>query len=186
MTIGDDVMARHATLLGLANVHIRWLREQGVPTSAFHRHDVVVRADVHLIDGGRFIFADEAREETETTVALVFVAYDELGVPDDLVAWPPRTKVAVTWLGRRSYLGDAFGPRLGPHGGVVVHPDPLTWLRADRDGLVLVDPDLAREQLRHAGPFVVDDDLDLAQRLESALTLPSPEIIVISARQEAA
>ncbi|MHB2168021.1 hypothetical protein [Alsobacter sp. R-9] len=185
-SIAQEVLDRYRALPGLADIHIKYLLERGVPAQALHRPEVLVRADVHHLAGARFVFADELRAEAPTTAALIVVAHDQDGVPDDLIAWSPRAGVLGTWLGRRCCVGDAYGPRLDEHGGLLVHADPLGWLQADRRGVAVVDPALAREHLWGAGPFVVDGDVTFARHLETVLTLPSPDIIVIRPRQEAA
>ena len=60
-----------------------------------------------------------------------------------------------SWLGRVGLLGEEQldGPRLGAP--LQVHPDPLAWLRAGRDGVVIVDPVRAAPMLRDAGPLEV-------------------------------
>jgi hypothetical protein len=178
MTVADDVIARYAACPVLSVVQIRWLRTQGVPISALHRPDVLVRATV-VYEGDRFLFEDEAAPGEPTVPAVVALAYDEAGVPGDLVAWSRRTGRVATWLRRISYLGDASGPRLDAAGALLVHVTPLEWLKSDRDGIAVVDVDLAREQLRDAGPFAVDSNADFGLALRQILTPRAPRILVL-------
>jgi hypothetical protein len=178
VTVAEDVLARYAACPVLSPMQIRWLRTQGVPTSALHRPDVLVRAAV-VYQGGGFLFEAEAAPGEPTVSAVVALAYDEDGVAGDLVAWSPRTGMVATWLRRISYLGDAFGPRIDADGALLVHATPLEWLKSDRDGIAVVDADLAREQLRDAGPFAVDSNPDFGLALRQILTPRAPRILVL-------
>ncbi len=178
MTVADDVIPRHAACPVLSGVQIRWLRTQGVPISALHRPDVLVRATV-VYQGDRFLFEDEAAPGEPTVSAVVMLMYDAEGIPADIAAWSPRTGMVTTWLRRVAYLGDAFGPRLDADGALLVHATPLEWLKSDRDGIAVVDVDLAREQLRDAGPFAVDSNPDFGLTLRQILTPRAPQILVL-------
>lgn len=78
--------------------------------------------------------------------ALVFRAEDR-GEVIDLIAWQPRTGTLASWRGQAFCLGDMddiFNPATYFAGDALrVHATPLDWLLADRDGIVIVQPDLA-------------------------------------------
>lgn len=98
--------------------------------------------------GRRFDFARHCRgEEIERRKALTFLAHDELGAPIDVVAWDTANDTVACWLGLAGLLGLDF-PCPGIAGDpLVVFPDPLAWLKADRRGVVIVRPSLGRQHL---------------------------------------
>ncbi len=77
--------------------------------------------------------------------ALIFKAEDR-GVQTDFVAWEPRTGNLGSWYGNAFCLGDQddiFNPATYFAGDALrLHETPLDWLLADRDGIVIVLPDL--------------------------------------------
>ena len=77
--------------------------------------------------------------------ALIFRAEDR-GEVIDLVAWQPRTSAVASWRGQAFCLGDMesiFNPATYFAADALrVHATPLDWLMADRDGIVIVRPDL--------------------------------------------
>ena len=105
----------------------------------------VRRAHVQFLRGGRILFASDRRAEPEKTVAaFVLPAIDFDGAIIDLVAWhPPSGRIgsserAAGWLAGGLQSDDE---------PVIVHPDPLAWLRAGREGVVIVHEDIARPAL---------------------------------------
>ena len=105
----------------------------------------VRRAGVQFLRGGRILFASDKRAEPEKTVpAFVMPAIDDSGAVIDLVAWhPPSGRIgsserAAGWLAGGLQSDDE---------PVIVHPDPLAWLRASREGVVIVHEDIARPAL---------------------------------------
>lgn len=64
-----------------------------------------------------------------------------------------------------------------------VWPDLLSWLRARRDGIVLVDPELARIQLGDFGPFLAEAGVNHGRALLHLLSR-SPRIFVAQAQQQ--
>ena len=78
--------------------------------------------------------------------ALTFRAEDR-GEVIDLIAWQPRTNKLASWRGQAFCLGDMddiLNPATHFAGGALrVHATPLDWLLADREGIVIVRPDLA-------------------------------------------
>ena len=114
--------------------------------------------------------SDEARP------AFIWPAFDVSGNNVDLAAWRPPTDVG-TWLSNCCLLGEEqLDPALRD-GPLVVHADVLSWLRAERRGVVVVDERRAVPLLREVGQLVVDD-IDFGERLEQRLTLKAPRILV--------
>ena len=132
-----------------------WLRQQGVgPAGYFGRRGTCglpMRDVVVFRRGRRFDFARHCRgEEIERRKVLTFLAHDELGAPIDVVAWDTANDTVACWLGLVGLLGLDF-PCPGIAGDpLVVFPDPLAWLKADRRGVVIVRPSLARQHLLEA------------------------------------
>jgi hypothetical protein len=137
---------------------IKWLRASRVSTAALMKDQgetgyCLSAAAVFFEPRNLFSFASEAAGE-ETVQAIVFVARDDFGTECDLVAWAPKSGGIAAWLGVASMLGatNALAPRLGDE-CLDVHLSPLEWLRADRAGVVIVDPLKARPILECASPI---------------------------------
>jgi hypothetical protein len=154
-------------------------RRYGLPQAS---PDVIRRARV-IPRGDRFDFADETRGEGEGEPALVFLARDERGSPCDLVAWRPEARWLGNHDGRAWALGlerlNAFrftGPEDGD-GACPVFLDPRDWLRASRDGLVIVDAGMAARLLADGPPLVAQSRED-ARALERALDAARPRPVI--------
>jgi hypothetical protein len=95
-------------------------------------------------NGATFDLDDEGER------ALIFRAEDRSEVID-LIAWQPRNGALASWRGQAFCLGDVddiFNPATYFAGDALrVHATPLDWLLADRDGIVIVRPDLAPAHL---------------------------------------
>jgi hypothetical protein len=119
---------------------ILWLLDQGVSDNALWP---ISGARIRF-DGATF-HLDHAGER-----ALTFRAEDR-GEVIDLIAWQPRTGALASWRGQAFCLGDVddiFNPATYFAGDALrVHATPLEWMLADRDGIVIVRPDLAPAHL---------------------------------------
>ena len=167
----NSITPDEAAPQGLASVHLawglpsedllRWLLEQGVPDSA-----------LWPIGGARVRFDGRAFDlEHGGEQAITFRALDR-GEVIDLVAWSPDTGALASWLGVAFCLGD-LDDITNPatyfdRGALHVHADPLQWLKADREGIVIVRPEMAHVHLAHC-TRIVASDLEHALRLESWL-----------------
>jgi hypothetical protein len=113
-----------------------WLLDQGVSDEALWP---ISGATVRF-DGATFDLDDEGER------ALTFRAED-CGKVIDLIAWQYRSEKLAAWCGQAFCLGDVddiFNTATYFGGGALrVHATPLDWLLADRDGIVIVRPDLA-------------------------------------------
>ncbi len=168
---------------------VRWLIAQGVSDEAMLSPWLLKAASVKFLGGGTFEFNDrDGRGER----AIVFRANDH-GEPIDLLAWSARTNRLASWRGAAFCLGDVddcFNPgswALG--GGLRVHLTPLDWLKADRDGIVIVNPALSYSCLRNRPRLVVGDALH-AKRIQQWIKPPKPcveiHVEVPAAEREAA
>jgi hypothetical protein len=63
-------------------------------------------------------------------------------------------------------------------GALRVHADPLDWLRANREGIVILRSDFAYTHLRSC-PRILCDDLDHAERVECWLRAPKPTVEIL-------
>lgn len=105
-------------------------------------------------------------------------ALDGGGFLADLVAWQPRTGVLASWLGRVALLGEeqVCGPRWGDE-PLILHANPLAWLRASREGAVVLNPSQAAPLLRDVGPLEVAT-VEEGLRLRAMLSVKPPRIVV--------
>jgi len=136
-----------------------------------------IRQDRVEARDGRFEFGRYVNHEMVRD-ALVALAFDRDGRPADIVAWGMGSEPFVaSWLGQVGLIGEEHldGARLGEP--LVVHPDPMAWLRSGREGVVVVDAIRAGPMLRDAGPIVVNSWIHKA-RLADMMTVKLPRIIV--------
>ena len=76
---------------------------------------------------------------TEATLAYVSVARDWRGYASDIVAFDLAGRVIAAWLGREALLGahHVLAPRFDDP--LRVFDSPVSWLRGERDGIVIID-----------------------------------------------
>jgi hypothetical protein len=132
-----------------------------------------------------FEFAGHARDPSGAVVAVIFLARDDLGDPSDLAAWEPETGRLALLLGRVAMLGqdNLYGWRLGDP--LMVHETPLEWLQAGREGVFVIDPQRASPLLRMVEPLGVKRP-EYGRRLQAALTICAPRIVVAAPQAAAA
>jgi hypothetical protein len=116
-------------------------------------------------DGGTFMFGQK-EDGSEPVMAVMFVCRDEVGNVADMAAWSPRDSCIGTWQGRVSMLGEenCLKPRLGEP--LAVFASPREWLKADREGVVIIDALAALPKLYAASPICVASKQMRAQLLE--------------------
>lgn len=139
---------------------------------------------VCFLHGGRFEFARNLRDPTPSSLAVIIPARDENDVTIDLAAWQYETDALATWRGAAAMLGegDLAAPRL--ENGLRVYPNVADWLRAARDGLMILDAGRARWRL--AEERLIVSDASFGRRLRDALSLPEPIIFVEKPKRAAA
>ncbi len=173
----DDIAAAFfIRTRGLDQRQIDWLiRRHGVPVLALAEDGdsdgwAIGSAKVEKV-GRRFEFRPEDGDE-----ALIVVARDELGHDLDLVAWSPRGGWTAPWIGNAGLLGlqDLLSVRFVDP--LAVRRDFLSWLRADRTGIVILDQRVARREL--AGLMLQAEDLEHGLALRRLLEGPPPRIVV--------
>jgi hypothetical protein len=149
----EQSQALHSENQSLSSIHrswgfptddqLLWLLDQGVSEKALWP----ISGAIVRFDGATFDLTDEEGERT-----LTFRAEDR-GEVIDLIAWQPRTGALASWRGQAFCLGDLddiFNPATYFAGDALrVHATPVDWLLADREGIVIVRPDLAPAYLSH-------------------------------------
>jgi hypothetical protein len=140
---------------------------------------------VCFLPGGRFEFARDLEDATGHALAVIIPARDRYGETIDLAAWRPTTGRFGTWRGAAVLLGEdqIDAPRLDGD-CLRVFPGPAEWLRAERQGVVILDPKRARWLLAEERLLVAD--APFGRQVRDMLRLPAPRIFVERRRQAAA
>lgn len=159
---------------------VGWLLEHGVGAGAMMEPWLLKEARVKFIGPDTFDFDDSGEP------ALIFRAEDREEATD-LIAWSARTNKLATWRCATFCLGDldqVFNPATYFMGGALrVHGTPLDWLRAERDGIVLVRPDLAFAYLRNC-PHLVVGEAVFGRQLDKWIQPPRPTCKILVETQE--
>jgi hypothetical protein len=165
------VASVHRSLPFPTDDQLCWLLGQGVEEAAMGRP--------WIIRGGMVQFDDDTFEFVSTGVQAIIFRADDRGETVDLVAWDCRTGRLGSWRSSAFCLGDLdqiFNPATYFMGGALrLHRSPLEWLRADRDGIVIVQPQLAYACLRNACRLSFTD-VAHAQQVERWLEPPKPSV----------
>ena len=118
---------------------------------------------------------------------LTFVAFDG-DYPLDIVCWQPRTNDLIAYSGRAVFLGDldeVMNPATYMAGGyLTIHSHPLEWLRANRQGVIIVNEKLAGAYLRDR-PRVFCPDPEVAKKLKRLVRSPKPTVKILTAARGA-
>lgn len=116
-------------------------------------------------------------------------SFEELDV-GDVVFWQPSSDRIASWCGRAFALGEAIIDEPSTYGfdcSLNIFADPMDWLRADRDGIVILPNQwpLAFDRLRDCPRVALAEKLLPAYR---ANMRPArlPELMVIPERRHAA
>jgi hypothetical protein len=138
----------------------RWLTRQGVSAAAILEPTPIGAAQVRFLDGGTFTVSG-----TDGTGALTFRVQNVDGDDFDLVAWSPGAAQIGSWYGRAFALGQDWidNPATYFAGDALrVHAGPLAWLKANRDGICIIKPELTYAMLRSV-PRVSFADVDITK-----------------------
>ncbi|MGO7916231.1 hypothetical protein ACC702_32390 [Rhizobium ruizarguesonis] len=156
--------------------HVDWLTASGVPMTAIIRPE-----PIRLCHGFR---AADARLEIDAN-GPVWFAFIE---PEDIVFWEPRSGALATLNGRAFALGErhidaastySFGHCLN------IFSNPLDWLRAGRDGCVVLNwRSSAFDRLRYCPRIAIAKCLLPVYDRHMQPVLP--ELFVLRKRQETA
>ena len=141
-------------------------------------------AAVSFLDGGRFEFGHNLSNEAKATPALIVPMLDECGRTQNLLAYEARSKRTARWRSKIPILGldQLHQPRIEP---LQVFPDVLDWLRAGREGIVIVDYPEAAKILCNGEPLAVDD-IAFGRELAAKLQIGPPRIVVRKNQRAAA
>ena len=156
----------------------RWLLAQGVSDTAILEPDP--------IRAGTVRFWQHAFElDPEGDRALLFKH------ERDWIAWQPRSGKLASWRGVAFALNEeAIWNPASYFGGLAlrIHRTPLEWLKADRDGIVIVQPRLAHAMLRSARALSFADSAfaQLVRRWMESPTSQTELLLEVIAEGEAA
>ena len=161
-------------------LQIQWLTSRGVGFNALWSPWPIGATRV-AFDGDRF------DQDPKGKNALTFVCFDR-GEPIDIVAWQPKTGEIATYEGRAVFLGDeddCFNPATWFGGDdLLIHASPLEWLKADREGFVILDEARAAPYLAPCRSVFCADPA-LAARVRKIIR-PKPILKVFTAAKEVA
>jgi hypothetical protein len=139
--------------------------------------DMVLKAGIILEgDGSTFIF-EHATDTDDGRDAFILPVGGATGI-SDLVAFDPESGLLVTWLGQAFAINEAriFDPNLDGD-PMPVWRDPIGWLKAKRQGIVLLRPEQAPSYLDHL-PGVIAEDVQHGEELEKLLWTPRRKVPV--------
>ena len=177
---GADILAEHRLARPLTQSDLKTFLAAGVPAPALSwtacgRLAMIMRERV-VFDRGRFDYSRH-RPECEAVAAFTVPLLGETGDSADVMAWRP-TGPSALWTGALAMAGEeqVFAPRSDLGEALDVHENVVEWLRAGRNGVVILNAARAAEQL--AGCVLRARSADHARRLRAALTRPPPQIVV--------
>ena len=114
----------------------------------------------------------------------IIIKAEDRGDEVDLIAWQQSTGKFASWHGNTFCLGDLDQinntATYFMEGALRIHADPLDWLRANREGIVILRRDLAHAHLRFC-PRIVCDDLAHAERVERWVRPPKSTVEILVA-----
>jgi len=159
---------------------ILWLFDQDVSDTAILLPTPIRAANVVFLDGNTIDF------DSGGVRAFRFKEFDS----DDLIAWNPKRNALATWRGAAFALGqDAIWNPASyfMDSALRVHRTPLEWLKADRDGIVIVQQDLTYAYLRNVRRLSFADPVH-ARHVERWLEPPrdGPELLIEVVKELAA
>ena len=173
-----DVLAEHAQAIALRPSDRQAFRADGVPDRALVWTACgelsIVALDRVVFAGQRFEYARYLRDTEGAVNAYVAPLLDTCGRFADVLAFRPGGP-AGTWLGQPiAGAENILAPRPDLGDALDVY-DVLSWLRAGREGIVILDPARAAWPLQGITLRVADHVA--ARRLRTALTRV-PQVVV--------
>jgi hypothetical protein len=154
-----------------------WLLAEGISASAMEADPYRASGPLRFasVAFGEQYFDFAVGTDAMAVPAFIVIARNEFGVTDDMVAFDGQGRLA-TGLGRARLLGEQMilAPRLGEP--LRVFEDVWAWLRADRDGVVILDWRVAARRLEDVSLCV--DSVEFGQILRERLARPAPPIFV--------
>jgi hypothetical protein len=139
--------------------------------------DMVLKAGIILEGGGDTFIFEHATDTDEGRDAFILPAEGASGIID-LVAFDPEIGLRATWLGQAFAINQAsiWAPNLD-RDPLPVWRDPIGWLKAKRQGIVLLRPEQAYLYLDHL-PGVIAEDVQHGEELERLLWTPRRRVPV--------
>jgi hypothetical protein len=177
----DYVSARLSSCRPLTQEEINSFVQLGIPGLALVKPLCLAAADVSFGIRGRFEFESEANDKLVSAMIIPAIGHGGL---IDLIAWLPKSGALASWLGAAFCLGDERqidGPYLGDP--LQVWRSPVSWLKAERRGIVIVEKSRASDRLRDV-PELLCEDPDHAHALRGVVSSPPivPRVISPSAK----
>jgi hypothetical protein len=167
MAPSDEIVQQYRLLPPISLAWLRRLKELGVSVDALREPELPRQARI-VMHGDCLDFASDDPGE-QAVEALVFLARDDIGEAADLVAWLPKSDRLASWWGIPMLGMEALGrPRIDPDGALSVFTDPLKWLLAERNGLLVVNFSNAAHLLRDAAPLRATSARE-AQRIQNLI-----------------
>lgn len=173
-----------ATVRRIEGRHLDHLMSLGAPRDFWDNTGTPGVGSIRPLQDGSFEFAETGRS---VTVLPVYDSETPAWAPLehrfegllDLLAFDP-TRPDCWWLrrGRALLLGSIYvGLALEAGCALPVYSNPMSWIKANAEGLVVLDWEAASDLLLDVGEFVAED-VDLGERIEAAL---APSILVMEA-----
>ncbi|MEX0406767.1 hypothetical protein ABGN05_13930 [Aquibium sp. LZ166] len=163
-------------LEGLKQTEIDWLVRQGVTVPAMVKRTTIRSTTGVKAADGRFEF-EEAGDR--------WLAFEQ---EDDVIFWQPRVGAVATYAGRDFALGEDVLDDAATYAfdySLNILADPLDWLRANRNGIVVLDWSRAFDRLRDAPRIALAEQLlPLYRRHMKPLRMP--DLMIIPDRRRAA
>jgi hypothetical protein len=132
---------------------------------------MVLKAGIIPEDYGDTFIFEHHTDTDEGRDAFILPIEGPTGI-NDLIAFDPETGLLATWLGRAFAINEAsiWEPNLDGD-PLPVWRDPIGWLKANRQGIVLLKPEQAYSYLDHL-PGVIAEDVQHGEELERLLWTP--------------
>jgi hypothetical protein len=155
-----------------------WFLRQGVTEDALVQPWPIGATSV-LFDGHNF--APDPNGVRAITIVVI-----DCGYIIDIAAWQPRSGQMASWFGRAFCIEQDQVSNPATYfadGALLVHATPLEWLRAGREGIVILRPELSYIYLGRCRRLWVSD-LQLAAIVRRQLQPPKPKVQIIVADTE--
>ena len=170
----DELEQRWHRLPPIGVAWLKRLKQLDVSVDALCEPELPVQAR-GVMHGDTFEFATDDPGE-QTADALVFLARNDDGEPADFVAWSPKSDRMASWWGIPMLGMECLGePRIDPDGALAVFTDPIEWLIAERNGLLVVSFMNAAHLLRAAAPLRASSAKE-ANRVRNLIAAAPPRV----------
>jgi hypothetical protein len=139
--------------------------------------DMVLKAGIILDDGGNTFVFEHHTDTDGGRDAFILPVEGASGIVD-LIAFDPETGLLARWLDQAFAINEAsiWAPNLDGD-PLQVWRDPIGWLKAKREGIVLLKPQQAYSYLDHL-PGVIAEDVQHGEELEKLLWTPRRKVPV--------